>query len=202
MARRGFIAFLLLVSPMAVTAQGQDVVIFNTVCAQCHEGECSGRLSFDSGRTGAETHIRRYAGEVSTEALGTLYAMLRYTKEHCAYPPTQVKPPADGRWDAAALAAVGLPNRERYFIPLGTLTTGRHVLHLVAGTPVAVRADVTSSAFHVAFEKCVTLAAEPGSRLEFDVPERADYYLRVVGRGAVPLERLELDPPPTGAGGG
>jgi hypothetical protein len=198
MARWGLLVLLLSVLPVAMAEEGTEAVIFNTICAQCHEGECSGRLSFESGRAGAASHIRRYAGATSAEALSTLYAMLRYTKEHCGYPPMVAKPPPSGSWDASALAAVGLPNRERYFIPLGSLSAGRHVLRLSVRAPAAVRIDVTSSAFDVALEKCLTLAAEPGSRLEFEVPERAEYFLRVVGREAVPLERLELDPPPGG----
>ena len=34
------------------------VVRFNTACARCHEGECSGRLSFDHGQESSGNPIR------------------------------------------------------------------------------------------------------------------------------------------------
>jgi hypothetical protein len=37
------------------------IVEFNTVCSDCHAGECSGRLSFDSGPAAARAHISRIA---------------------------------------------------------------------------------------------------------------------------------------------
>ena len=37
------------------------IVEFNTVCSDCHAGECSGWLSFDSGPAAARAHISRIA---------------------------------------------------------------------------------------------------------------------------------------------
>lgn len=47
------------------TALTESVVIFNTICAKCHEAECSGRLSFDEAFETSASHILRYYGEAS-----------------------------------------------------------------------------------------------------------------------------------------
>lgn len=62
------IAWLLLA--LSLSASGAEirqgtVVRFSTVCFNCHEGECSGRLSFDSGARAAQDHIRRDLGAAS-----------------------------------------------------------------------------------------------------------------------------------------
>jgi len=46
----GLVGLLLLISPAFAVedkAFTESVVIFNTICAKCHEAQCSGRLSFD-----------------------------------------------------------------------------------------------------------------------------------------------------------
>ena len=43
----------------------ESVVIFNTICAKCHEAECSGRLSFDEAFEKSTGHILRHYVQAS-----------------------------------------------------------------------------------------------------------------------------------------
>jgi cytochrome c553 len=79
----------LLTAPATVGDEGQatveSTVLFNTNCARCHEGECSGRMSFHLPREEADQHIRRHGGELPEAQVRELYDLLRYMKEECAF---------------------------------------------------------------------------------------------------------------------
>jgi len=94
--------------PAAVVSP-KSVVLFNTECARCHEGECSGRMTFHLPREAADTHIRRFGGEVSTERLGELFGLLRHMKESCAFHPLPLPLVRDGHWDGKILAGLRSP---------------------------------------------------------------------------------------------
>lgn len=164
------------------------VVRFNTVCIRCHEGECSGRLSFDSGAVAAINHVRRYLPAASAPEVGDLFAVLRHTKEHCAFYPVAAERPADGIWQAAALDRWREPGGTAYFVPLGRLSPGRHRLAMF----FAGRAE---GALRVESEKFVTLleaplARESGCELELVVAEGSAYFLLL--NTASPLVRMKL----------
>ncbi len=113
----------------------ETIVQFNTVCSSCHEAQCSGRLSFDSGAPGARSHIERYLGAVSDVHIAALFSMLRHVKETCAHYPAVPIRPAIGAWEAEELAPWRNAFAGAYFIPLGTFATGRRQLGLeFAGT--------------------------------------------------------------------
>ena len=38
----------------------ETAIKFNTICAKCHEGQCSRRLSFEDNPKVAVSHINRY----------------------------------------------------------------------------------------------------------------------------------------------
>ena len=62
------VGLLLLISPSFAVedkAFTESVVIFNTICAKCHEAECSGRLTFDKAFETSTSHILRYYGPAS-----------------------------------------------------------------------------------------------------------------------------------------
>ena len=62
------VGHLLLISPSFAVedkAFTESVVIFNTICAKCHEAECSGRLSFDEAFETSSSHILRHYGRAS-----------------------------------------------------------------------------------------------------------------------------------------
>lgn len=89
-ARRLTPAALLLACAAAFAADQlptASIVRFNTVCTNCHEGECSGRLSFHTGAKEALGHMQRYLGSISDSQAENLFVLLRHTKERCApYP--------------------------------------------------------------------------------------------------------------------
>lgn len=102
----------------AETPSRKSFVDFNTQCAHCHDGECSGRLSFSSGSEGAANHLRRYLGnELTDEEINQLYGLLRYTKEKCEIYPFPE------HWDqqAATLDDWRGSRKNGYFVPLGNL---------------------------------------------------------------------------------
>ncbi len=94
-----FLALTLMLWNLHVAAQEiprPAVVRFNTVCANCHEGECSGRLSFQSGADAARGHMERYLGKITSAEGAALFSLLRYTKEHCSHYPVTAAWPAGG----------------------------------------------------------------------------------------------------------
>ena len=107
-----------------------SVVRFNTVCANCHEGECSGRLSFHTGAHEARGHMQRYLGNITDREAENLFGLLRYTKEQCAYYPlaSPIKP--DQALTASELSAWRKVQEGGFFIPLGALGKGEYQLRL------------------------------------------------------------------------
>jgi len=86
---------LWMLHPLAVWAEPPTpstlpVLRFNTVCANCHEGECSGRLSFLLGPEATFSHIRRFAGDADDILVRELQALLEHMKQECAYAPLPV----------------------------------------------------------------------------------------------------------------
>ena len=77
----GFTLLALLTAPPSVGDEGrasvESTVLFNTDCARCHEGECSGRLSFHLPPEAADQHIRRHGGELPAKQVRELYELLR-----------------------------------------------------------------------------------------------------------------------------
>ena len=129
------------------------VVRFNTVCTNCHEGECSGRLSFQSGVLAAKNHIHRYLGALSEQEVEDLFALLKYTREQCRQYPVKADIPANWRWGARELEKWRNPVEGGYFIPLGALKSGGHRLSLFfAGDPQG-KVRVTDVHFETAAEE-------------------------------------------------
>ena len=166
------VAFVLALAATAVQAADiapAAVVRFNTVCAHCHEGECSGRLSFGSGAAAAGGHMERYLGAVPAAEAAELFALLKYTKEHCRQYPL---PPngTDGHWGAADMqvwrAAGG------YFVPLGPLPAGEHRLRLTLSSAAPCSLRITDAHFDAALD---TQACGSGAALSFPVRAGAHY---------------------------
>ena len=76
----------------------ESTVIFNTTCARCHEGECSGRMSFHLPEDAANQHIRRHGGDLSAERIQQLFRLLRYMKEECSFYPIPLALVNDQIW--------------------------------------------------------------------------------------------------------
>ena len=189
---------LLLLSPACVTAgeaEGftESVVIFNTVCAKCHEGECSGRLSFDQAREASVNHIlRHYTPATGKHRLQReLFDILNYMKEKCAYYPLQVPIPPGRVWDSGLLERMTIVPEYNYFVPLGPLSAGRYRLRLELEQDASVLIQLVSDAFEMAVE--ATLSSSAGQLdIPFSIDEPGDYYFRMYPQESVRLTRLAI----------
>lgn len=183
------LVLLALVMPASWAAEipPATVVRFNTVCANCHEGECSGRLSFQSGAAAATNHIRRYLAAPSEREMLDLFALLKYTKEQCSHYPLKPAVPANGRWVADDLAYWRNHSEGGYFIPLGNLKAGKYSLRLTFAAAPQGRARVSDARFEVAAEEPLCGSNDPVIRFEASGRE---YYLHLQGQAE--LLGLEL----------
>jgi len=111
---------------------------FNTVCAHCHEGECSGRLSFSSGPEAAFSHVRRYAGVVDDSLARQLYGVLERMKRDCTYAP-MVVPDLDRPLGREILDDYRDTASGNYFVPLGRLEPTGYRLNLRFDVPATFR---------------------------------------------------------------
>lgn len=130
-----------------------SVVRFYTVCANCHEGECSGRLSFQTGAKEARGHIQRYLGSVADGEAENLFGLLRYTKEQCAHYPLSSPLLAGSRLDASELAAWRNTREGGYFIPLGALGKAEYHLRLDFSVAGNGKVKLTDDRFEPLFEE-------------------------------------------------
>ena len=153
-----FLALTLLLCNLHVAAQEiprPAVVRFNTVCANCHEGECSGRLSFQSGVDAARGHMERYLGKITSAEAASLFSLLRYTKEHCSHYPVTVARPAEGVWNAAELNLWRNQHEGAYFVPLGKLASGSHRLQITFASAAPGRLKITDERFEPLVEEAL-----------------------------------------------
>ncbi len=162
-------------------------VIFNTLCAKCHEGECSGRLSFDTGSKAASSHIKRYAGDVNISKGETeeFFSLLNYMKTECA-----LWMPDNGKWKPENLSHFALPSSKGYFIPLGVLKEGKYHLEIKLKDDVHFRVEVLSDHF----EHFLDISACPDGKKEtfqFTINESVNTFLRIQSR--IPLQIMDLN---------
>lgn len=173
---------LAVVSLVQVQANAEEVsraavVKFNTVCARCHEGECSGRLSFSSGVEATHGHVRRHLPSSTPLEVAELFAILKFTKEDCAHYPLPDAVPTNGAWDAEVLRQWRGSEGEGYFIPLGRMRAGTYRIRLRFDSKSEASVRITSEKFEVLLEE------QQCKDLTFDraltVTEEASYYLHL-----------------------
>ena len=152
----------------------RSVVRFNTVCANCHEGQCSGRLSFESGAEAARGHIERYLGPLSDEDIHFLFSVLRHTKEQCSHYPVDSALVVGQEWTEADLDPWRNPQEGAYFLPLGEVAAGSYRLQMVFAEPAQARVRITDAGFESMAE--ATLCAEQPAALSVVLPA-GRYYL-------------------------
>ncbi len=160
-----------------------SILRFNTVCAHCHEGECSGRLSFSLGPEAAFSHIRRYAGGVD-DTLGM--------KRDCAYAP-MAAPDLHRPLQREILDVYRDPVIGNYFVPLGELEPGRYRLTMRLEVPATLRVEVLNDRFEFLVDECFSCncALLP---ITMEIDETAQHFLRLRSPTALRLEELELSP--------
>jgi len=162
-------------------------VIFNTLCAKCHEGECSGRLSFDTGSKAASSHIKRYAGDINISKGETeeFFSLLNYMKTECA-----LWMPDNGKWKPENLSHFALPSSKGYFIPLGMLKEGKYHLEIKLKDDVHFRVEVLSDHFEHFLDRS-TCPDGKKEILQFTIDKAVNTFLRIQSR--IPLEIIDLN---------
>ena len=164
----------------------KSAVIFNTLCAKCHEGECSGRLSFDTGSGSASSHIKRYAGDanISGGEIKEFFSLLNYMKKECA-----LLMPDDGKWKVENLSRFALPSYEGYFIPLGNLKHGKYHLNIKIKEKIHYRVEVLSNHFDPFVDRSV--CPDRKENIHFTIDEPVNVFLRI--RSKEPLHVIALE---------
>lgn len=186
----------LLAIPHPVSAEDtttvESVVLFNTGCARCHEGECSGRLSFHLPREEADQHILRHGGVLPPAQVRQLYDLLRHMKEECAFSPLPLALVRDGVWGVETLALLYSPRESSYFLPLGTLEAGPHRI-LLQGLGPKARPCVELIDTHFDFLDGIEVEpSEAGWELRFRTEGPTEVFMRLKAPGATPLTQAEL----------
>lgn len=170
----------------------EPVVIFNTLCARCHEGECSGRMTFDLSEDAADAHIRRHGGDLPLGTVRQLGDLLGHMKGHCGFYPLPLALARDGTWTRDTLDLLRTPDGTAYFLPLGELAPGPHRLWL-QGLPQSLRP--CAELLTADFDPVPHAGIDPdGERrgLSFLVDAPGGHYLRLSARVPVTLTRVEL----------
>ena len=183
--------FLFLITTSLFCTQNitlKNAVIFNTLCAKCHEGECSGRLSFDTGSKAASSHIKRYAGDISISKseIKEFFTLLNYMKKECA-----LLMPEDGKWRPENLSHFSLPSYEGYFIPLGVLKSGSYNLSIETKEDILFRVEILSDQFDHFLDQS-TCSDEKEKKLNFKVDEAANIFLRIRSKKPLHITNLAI----------
>ena len=194
----GLVGLLLLISPSFAEedkAFTESVVIFNTICAKCHEAQCSGRLSFDEAFETSANHILRYYAQASEKRWlqKELFDILNYMKRKCAYYPMQVTVPLTRDWGSEILDRFTTLMERNYFIPVGNFTPGHYRIELELDKDVKVTAHLISEEFEMVVEDCY-LPSDRRISIPFLIEEPGNYYFRMYPREPVSITRLAIIP--------
>ncbi len=190
-----FLFLVTLFSPLTLSSaeESQNIstktaVIFNTLCAKCHEGECSGRLSFDTGSKAADSHIKRYAGDttVSKDESKEFFTLLNHMKTKCAL----LMPDGD-KWEQENLSYFALPSSKGYFIPLGLLKSGKYLIVIKTKEEIHFRVEVISNRFD-SFLDATVCPDQKEESLGFTLDETANTFLRIQSRKPLHITAMEI----------
>jgi len=190
-----FIFFLLsgIVSGAQDEAFTESVVIFNTICAKCHEAQCSGRLSFEEDLEASKGHIVRHYSEASGKKWlqKELFVILNYMKEKCAYYPMSVPIPPQRVWSREILEKTATLLERNYFIPIGRFIPGRYNLEFKLAKDTKVAVHLVSETFDMVVEDCY-LSSDQRIVMPFSIEEMGNYYVRVYPRKPVQITWLAI----------
>jgi hypothetical protein len=186
------IAWVLL--PVCVLAAGQDTLVttrFATACADCHEGQCSGRMSFALRPEAAFNHIRQYAGPVDDDLAMELHAALERMKSECRYAMPRVIDLAQGWLEGRKLAETRDAWSGSYFIALPDLAAG---VYRIAGEMPGggrIRIELVDAQFEPWVDEC-TDVRDGLFDLDFSVPRTHGAFLRLRPSGHHAITRLSF----------
>jgi len=166
----------------------KTAVVFNTLCAKCHEGQCSGRLSFDTGSEAVSSHIRRYSDDVniSQNEIRQFFTLINYMKKEC-----KLLMPESKKYQISELNSFSIPSHMSYFIPLGILKKGEYTLVIKLKEGSCSQIEIMSTKFDSSLDVVLSPNIKKQS-LKFSIDEKLNYYLRLRSSKPLYVEILEI----------
>ncbi len=163
-------------------------VTFNTLCSKCHEGQCSGRLTFDTGSATASNHIKRYSDDSNLSKIETeeFFSLLNYMKKEC-----KLFMPNDVKYSFKNLSLFATSTHKAYFIPLGKLKKGDYTFEIKVKDDLPFRVEIISSLFDSYLDRSVCSCAKK-REFHFNIDEDINYFLRIKSKKPLYLEVLEI----------
>ena len=191
----GLFLSVCLVSAGETPAFTRSVIVFNTICAKCHEAQCSGRLSFDDAFERSRNHILRHYHQASGKKhlQKELFDILGYMKENCAYYPMHFSIPSNRIWVNDILQKYRAGRDGNYFIPVGHLDSGYYRIKLELKKEAKVTVHLISEQFEMAVDDCYQ-STERQIKIAVFIEDSGDYYLRLYPKEPVRLIRLTMTP--------
>ncbi|MCD4668323.1 MAG: hypothetical protein K8R44_07030 [Sulfurimonas sp.] len=177
-----------LVAKENISVSTLTAVKFNTVCAKCHEGQCSGRLSFDSGAKAAYSHINRYTKTSSDDEVNEFFTILKYMKKECKIFLPNLK--YKENYSKKDILPYEIPSKKAYFIPLGILKIGIYTLKINIEKFRQYKVEVISEHFDMLLDKCVISCSQKND-LSYLVKEKANYYLRIQSKDKLIINNIK-----------
>ena len=161
----------------------ESVIIFNTICAKCHEAQCSGRLSFDDALAASTGHIQRHYGEASGKQWlqKELFEILNYMKEKCSYYPMHTSIPLKRVWTSDILDKLSTLLEKNYFIPVGNFTPGSYRIELELEKDTRITAHLITEEFDMIVENCYE-SSNRRVNIPFIVKSSGIHYFRIYPR--------------------
>jgi len=171
----------------------ESVVIFNTICAKCHEAQCSGRVSFGDVYEASTSHIIRYYSKASEKKWlqKELFSILNHMKEKCAYYPMSIPIPSKKIWNSEILEKMTTLLERNYFIPIGSFLPGMYRLELSLAKDEKITVHLVSETFEIIIEDCF-LSSEKQISIPFSIEDKGNYYVRVYPRKPVQITQLAI----------
>ncbi|NOR51990.1 MAG: hypothetical protein GQ470_05165 [Gammaproteobacteria bacterium] len=171
----------------------ESVVIFNTICAKCHEAQCSGRVIFGEAYEASSRHIIRHYSKASGKEWlqRELFNILNYMKKKCAYYPMSVPIPPKRIWNSEMLEKMTTLLERKYFIPIGHFTPGNYHFELSLAKDEKVTVHLVSERFDMLVDDCF-LSSKNRIVIPVTIEDAGNYYVRVYPRNPVQITHLAI----------
>jgi hypothetical protein len=163
-------------------------VSFNTLCSKCHEGQCSGRLTFNKGSKATSNHIRRYSNDtnISKNEIEEFFTLLNYMKKECL-----LFMPQNTEYSPNNLASFATSTYKEYFIPLGLLKKGNYSLLIKTKEDIPFRVELISKQFDSCLDISICTCLKK-REFEFKIDKDTNYFLRIKSKKPLYLDILEI----------
>jgi len=166
----------------------KTAVIFNTSCAKCHEGGCSGRLTFYDKQKSAVNHIQRYSNssKLSEKELKEFFTLLNYMKKEC-----KLLMPNKGALKYKDVIDFSLSSSKGYFIPFGNLKAGKYSLSFIAKENIAFRMEIISENLDYYFDRSICTHKKKYN-FSFTIDKSSNNFLRILSKKPFHITAIEL----------